>query len=102
MKKALGISKIIMSLLVVGAISFSFSQAEAVSTWDDAKKEVVEAADAVADASKETWEDSKDKSKELWQATKEKSQETADATTEGTVSLWEQAKKKVHDWTAPN
>lgn len=93
--------RVIIIGLVLGAMTFHFSSVQATGTWDDAKKQVEEAADAVADASKSTWEGSKDKSKELWEATKEKGQETADATTEGTLSLWERAKKKIHDWTAP-
>lgn len=96
------VQRFIVICVVAAAMISHFSVVQATGSWDEAKKQVVEAADAVADASKDTWEDSKDKSKEIWEATKEKSQETADATTEGTLSLWERAKKKVHDWTAPN
>lgn len=102
MDKTMKFRRVIATCFIVGTIASSFSPAEAAKTWDDAKKEVVEAADAVADASKGTWEESKDKSQQIWKATKEKSQETADATTEGTLSIWERAKKKVHEWTAPN
>ena len=75
------------------------------SKWDAAGDEVSEAAKAVTEASKESWNKTKDASSELWQSTKEKSSDLVetsattgenaiDGTVEVTTSFWQKTKDK--------
>lgn len=86
------------------------------NAWDEAGKEVREAAGSVADATKETagtaWETLRTESADLWQQTKtgsrelfdtvgEKSKEAWQVTREGSREIWEKGKARIHQATAP-
>ena len=79
------------------------------SKWDAAGDEVSEAAKAVTEASKESWEKTKDASNELWKNTVETGgdlvevsastgENVVDGTVETTSSFWQSAKNKTAQW----
>lgn len=84
--------------------------------WNEAGKEVKEAAGSVADATKETagtawdtlktesttaWEKTRSGSRELFETVGEKSKEAWQITKEETKDFWEKGKAKIHEVTAP-
>lgn len=87
------------------------------SRWNEAGKDVKEAAGSVTEATKETagtaWDTLKTESAETWEKTKAGSRELIDtvettskktwqATKEGSRDLWQKGKAKIHEATAPD
>jgi len=90
------------------------------SSWEQAKKEVGEAAQAVGEASKESWgsvkksgaetwektkkeadkdwQTAKKKSGEVWSETKEGTKKGLESTKEESLSFWQKVKKKSKEW----
>lgn len=121
MKKRLSIYTLLLFFLVTFP---TLTLAEEKSKWQEAGNEISEAATAVGDASKESWEKTKKASSKMWnQAAKttgniadkstEKGGEAVDATVETSKSFWSKvksttsswyksAKNKIHQLTAPS
>ena len=110
---------VFVALTEAGA-SGNESSADESSKWDTAGKELSEAAKAVGEASKETWQDvkesgsetwektkkaanedwqeAKQKGAEVWSQTKEETKEGIESTKEESLTFWQKVKKKTRAW----
>ncbi|WP_163336326.1 hypothetical protein [Desulfopila sp. IMCC35008] len=72
------------------------------SKWKKAGQEIKEAAGAVGEASKDSFDKAREESSELWDKAREESEEAWDKTKEGSGEVWDKTKegsKKIWDKT---
>ncbi|MGL1930537.1 MAG: hypothetical protein OCC45_02125 [Desulfotalea sp.] len=95
---------ITLAILICFSLGFSCLSVvaeEKTSSWGKAADEVAKAAEAVGDATEESWKQTKEKSSEIWNDSKDATNEVVNKTTEESLSWWESVKKKIHDLTGP-
>lgn len=94
------ISLLLLTVLLLAFISLPALAEEKGNSWSKAATEVSEAAAAVGDATKESWEKGKQKTSEVWENSKDATADVAKKTSDESITLWQKLKKKIHEMTA--
>lgn len=82
--------------LTLGCSSLAYAGDEA-PDWDQAGREITEAASAVGDAAEETTREVWRKSKELWRKTRRTSEATWDSARQESNQVWEKAMREASE-----